>query len=195
MKKIIVSLSLAIALLSGYGCSSKTDSTEQAKETNEERIDDQAVSTENNDKDDAEDTSNGLVDLASTGMIEYELSKMAVQQASSAGVKEYAQKAVSEHEKGEYELTKLARELNLTLPTTLSKDGQERIEDLRDEKAGKDFDRKYLSEMQAVNKKAIDVADDLQNDGPGDAVKKFAAKIKADDTEHRSRAEQLEKAL
>ena len=195
MKKIIVSLSLAIALLAGYGCSSKTDSTEQAKETNEERIDDQAVNTRNNDKDDAEDMSDGLVDLANTGMTEYELSKMAVQQATNPDVKAYAQKAVSEHEKDEYGLTKLAREMNLTLPTTLSKDGQDSMEDLRDEKAGKDFDKKYLSEMQSVNKKAIDVADDLEDDGPSDAVKKFAAKIKADDTEHRNRAEALEKAL
>lgn len=191
----MLSLTLAAALLGGYGCSSKTDSTEQAKETNEERIDNQAVSTQDNDKDDAEDTSNGLVDLASMGMTEYGLSKMAVQQATSAGVKEYARKAISEHEAGEYELTKLAREMNLTLPTTLSKDGQDRVEDLRDEKAGTDFDKKYLSEMQAVNEKAIGVADDLQNDGHGDAVKKFAAKIKADDTEHKDRAEQLEKAL
>ena len=195
MKEIILALSLAVMLLTGYGCSPKTDSTEQAKETNEERIDDQAVNTENNDKDDAEDTSNGLVDLASMGMTEYELSKMAVQQATSTGVKEYARKAVSEHEAGEYELIKLAREMNLTLPTVLSKDGQDRIEDLRDEKAGTNFDKKYLSEMQAVNKKAIGVADDLQNDGPGDAVKKFATKIKADDTEHRSQAEALEKGL
>lgn len=195
MKKIIVSLSLAITLLAGYGCSSKTDNSKQAKEVNEERIDDQAVNTRNNDKDDAEDMSDGLVDLANTGMTEYELSKMAVQQATNPAVKAYAQKAVSEHEKDEYGLTKLAREMNLTLPTTLSKDGQDSMEDLRDEKVGKDFDKKYLSEMQAVNKKAIDVADDLEDDGPSDAVKKFAAKIKADDTEHRNRAEALEKAL
>ncbi len=195
MKNTLISLSLALALLSGYGCSSKTDSTKQAKEANEERIDDQAVDTKNGDKDDAEDMSDGLVDLAGMGMTEYELSKMAVQQSTNAGVKAYAQKAVSEHEKDEYGLTKLARDMNLTLPATLSKDGQERIEDLRDEKAGKDFDKKYLSQMQAVNKKAIDVADDLEDDGPSDAVKKLAAKIKADDTVHRNQAEALVKAL
>ncbi len=49
--------------------------------------------------------------------------------------------------------------------------------------------------MANVNKEAIDVADDLEDKAPNDAVRKLARKIKEDDKTHEERAKQLRNVL
>ena len=192
MKTNVLSTVIAAGFVLG-GCGQ--DSTNKAEKANEEKIDKQAVAISSDDKDKAKDVSKGLVDLASMSMTEYELSKVAFQRATNPQVKAYAQQTMNEHQQTERELRTIARQLNVTLPTTMAKEGKDRVEDLQDNKSGTAFDVEYLSEISKVNDKAINVADELEDYAPTGAVKTFARKIQSDDKKHRDQAEQLKNVL
>lgn len=192
MKTIIGSAILASGMLLG-GCG--TDSKETAKEVNEKKIDQQATAISDDAKKDAKDVADNMVELFSMGMTEYELSKIALQKATNPEVRSYAQRAMNEHQQNEKQLRDMARTMNITLPATMAKDGKDRVEDLQDEKAGTAFDLQYLKEMNTVNDKASDTADDLADNAPNDAVKTFARKLEDSDKKHRDQAKQMRNAL
>lgn len=194
MKTHLITATLITGLALTYGCSSR-DSAGKAEKINEEKIDKQAVAISSDDKDQAKDVSKGLVDLASMGMTEYELSKVALQRATNPQVKAYAQQTMNEHQQDERALRDLARQLNVTLPTDMAKEGKNRVDDLQDKKPGTALDLAYLTEMSKVNDKAIDVADELEDDAPTEAVKAFAKKIQSDDKKHKEQAKQLKNVL
>ena len=194
MKTHFLPAILLTSLVLTFGCSSR-DSTTKADKVNEKKIDEQAVAISSDDKDKAKDVSQGLVDLTSMSMTGYELSKVALQKATNPQVKTFAQRAMNAHQQGEKQLRDLARQLNVTLPSTMAKEGKDRVEDLQDEKAGTAFDVEYLSEMAKVNDKAIDVADELEDDAPSKEVKAFARKIQEDDKKYKEQAQQLKNVL
>lgn len=178
-------------LLGGCG----KDSKETAKEVNEKKIDQQATAISDDAKSDAKEVADNVVELFSMGMTEYELSKIALQKATNPEVRSYAQRAMNEHQQNEKQLRDMARTMNITLPSTMAKDGKDRIEDLQDEKPGTAFDLQYLKEMNAVNDKATDTADDLADNAPNETVKTFARKLEEGDKKHRDQAKQMRNAL
>ncbi len=196
MKKVMLGATLLATLFFGYGCSGKKDSNEAAKDVNETKIDDNATAnTGGASEGDQKDESTYLVDLANTGLTEYELSKLAADRAMNPGVKSYAQATVKQHATDEKELRDMAQSKNLTLPTTLSKDSQDMLADLSDEKAGKDFDKKYLDQMEDVNDKAISKAKGVENNTKDQAMRTFIAKILSDDEKHKAEAKTLKDAM
>ena len=192
MKTSILSTVIAAGLLLG-GCGQ--DSKDKAKEQNEKRIDQQATAISDDAKDDAKKVVDNMIELFSMGMTEYELSKVAQQKATNPEVKAYAQRTMSEHQQGEKQLRDMARTMNITLPGSMAKDGKDRLEDLQEEKPGTAFDTQYLKEMTNVNDKATEVADDLADNAPNDAVKTFARKLEEGDKKHRDQAKQLRNVL
>lgn len=195
MKRLFLSLTLAASLFS-YGCSSKKDSNEVAKDINETKIEDKAVTnTEGTSPGDQKDESEYLVDLANTGLTEYELSKVAAERAGNPQVKAFAETTVKQHAVDETELRKMTKTKNLTLPTTLSKDSQAMLAALIDQKVGKNFDKKYLNQMQDISDKAISKAKGVVNNTEDIALKNFINKIRAADEQHKSKAEELEDVL
>ena len=147
--------------------------------------------SEGNQKDESE----YLVDLANTGLTEYELSKVAAERAGNAQVKAFAEATVKQHTVDETELQKMTKTKNLTLPTTLSKDSQDMLAALIDQKVGKDFDKRYLDQMQDITDKAISKAKGVVNNTEDIALKNFINKIRAADEQHKSKAEELENVL
>lgn len=192
MKTNALSTLLAAALLLG-GCGQ--DSKDKAQDQNEKKIDRQATGISDDAKKDAKEVADNMVDLFSMGMTEYELSKIALQKATNPAVRSYAQRAINEHQQGEKQLRDMARQMNITLPASMADDGKDRIEDLQEEKPGTAFDTQYLKEMSTVNDKSIDVADDLADNAPNDAVKTFARKLEESDKKHRDEAKQLRNVL
>lgn len=188
----VLSTVIAAGLLLG-GCGQ--DSKDKAKEQNEKRIDQQATAISDDAKDDAKKVVDNMVELFSMGMTEYELSKVAQQKATNPEVRAYAQRALNEHQQGEKQLRDLARTMNITLPTSMAKDGKDRLDDLQEEKPGTAFDTQYLKEMTNVNDKATEAADDLADNAPNDAVKTFARKLEESDKKHRDQAKQLRNVL
>lgn len=199
MKTSFLSAALLSGLLVNAGCSSSTDSTKVADKANDQKIAqaDSAgakpatAATEG----DAKDVADYLVSLANTGRTEYELSKLAATRATDTRVKAYASKTVDQHTKDEQELKAQAAKYNVTLPTTLSNDSQDLLTSLGKEKAGSDFDKKYLSDMSDVNDKALGKEKGAISNTNKPELKQFVDKMMADDQQHMQEAKQLHDAL
>ena len=144
---------------------------------------------------DAKDVAEYMVDLANTGMAELEMSKIAAERATNQSVKDFAKQTVDAHTQDETSLKAEAAKYNVTLPSTMSNDSQEMLTKLRDEKAGMDFDKKYLDNMADVNDKAMSKAKNLIDNTNVPALKEFAQKIVTDDQQHMDKAKMLKDAL
>ncbi|GAB3691227.1 hypothetical protein GCM10027592_09090 [Spirosoma flavus] len=193
MKTYIASAILIIGFL-GTGCSSK-DSTDNANKINEERIDKQAVAVGSDAKEEAKDVTKYMVTLANTSLTEFELSKIALKKATNPEVRAFAQSAINDHQQDDRQLQGLAKQMNVTLPTTLSNKSKNNQGKLTGMQAGTEFDLQYLDLMASTNDDAIDAADDLKDSAPTDATKTFAKKIIEDDKKHKERARQLKNVL
>lgn len=119
-----------------------------------------------------------IVDLAGMNITARSLSEVALQRAANPQIKLYARKVLDGNRQSDNELVLLARSLNLQLPTSLTSDGQDRLDDLKNTKSGTEFDLKYLDELGKVAKKSASVADDLNDDGTTDAVKAYGKKTR-----------------
>lgn len=195
MKKLVLYTAVFSSLLAGYGCSTKKGSDNAAMKANEERIDNQSVALSDEARKDAKNVAEALVELSSMSMTETELSREALQRATNPQVKALAQRIVTEHQQMQQELQELATQLNVTLPTALSRKGQDRVEDLKDQEAGTAFDRQYLKEIEELNDSIVDYADDLSDDAPNDTVRKAARRMIDANKELREQARQLRNVL
>ncbi len=195
MKKAAFPALLLAGMFFGYGCSPKNDSTATAKDVNDQKVENGTVATAAASQTDTKDVTDYMVDLANTGRTEYELSKIAAVRATSAAVKTYAQQTTTTHAKDEAELKAEAAKRNITLPTTLSADSQDLTVKLQAEKAGADFDKKYLDDMADVNDKALSKGKDLLKNSQDPALKTYVQKIIDDDQKHLDEAKQLKTAL
>src|SRR5262245_36571918 len=134
MKKLCYVLMLASAMwaLQGCGGNSSNDSKESADSANAAK--DSAT------KDTTSSTGAGMAtgfddakfatDAANGGMTEVALSKLALQKATNAQVKDFAAMMVKDHSKANEELMTLAKSKNITLPATLDNDSQKKHDDL-----------------------------------------------------------------
>lgn len=196
MKRTLLSAALIAGLLFNSGCSSKKDSTDTAEKINDNKIENGTTETMASDtKSDSKDVAEYMVDLANTGLTEFEMSKLAVERATNSSVKDYAQQTVSQHSKDEQELKAKASKYNITLPSTLSNDSQEMLNKLRDEKKGSDFDKKFLDDMADVNDKAVSKAKNLIDNTTEPDLKEYVQKIITDDQQHMDKAKMLKDAV
>lgn len=195
MKKTTFPALLLASLLLTTGCSSKPDSTATAKDVNDQKVDNGAVASATGSSTDTKDVTDYMVDLANTGRTELELSQAAATRATSPAVKAYAQQTVSTHGKDEAELKAEAARRNITLPTTLNADSQDMLKTLQGEKAGTDFDKKYLDDMADVNNKALSKAKNLLGNSQDSNLKTYVQKIVSDDQQHLDEAKHLRSAL
>lgn len=191
MKKILCNV-LLLSILLTTGCGS--DGDDKAREANEKKIDQQTAGISDEAKEQAKETADQLVELTSMSLTELEMSKLAMQKAANPQVKTFAQRSVQEHQLRNTQLRDLARQLSLTVPAELSKEGKDRIDDLRDEQ-GTAFDLRYLSEIASVNERSTDLADNLADEAPNETVQKLASQIKKEDKRHRDQARQMKNIL
>ncbi|MNK06470.1 hypothetical protein D3C87_243690 [compost metagenome] len=130
-------------------CKSETkqeDPKEVAEDENEAKFD--------NVDEAKEDDSEFLVDAAEVDMAEIQLGKLAQQKSTNADVKALGKMMVEQHEKAAADLKATAAKKNITLPTSLTEDGQKEFKDLND-KSGHDFDKKYADMMIDGHEKLI----------------------------------------
>jgi putative membrane protein len=115
------------------------------------------------------------MDAAKGGMMEVELGKIAVAQASSPDVKQFGQRMVDDHSKANDELKQIASQKGITLPTSLDAAAKAKM-DKMSKMSGAAFDKAYMRDMVEDHKK--DVAEFKKESGSGqDAdIKSFAGK-------------------
>jgi putative membrane protein len=169
MKNIFVQYTfLAVISAAIFSCGGNQNKQEDPKdvaaEQNEEKFDDS----------DKEKDTDFAITAADGGMLEVELGKLALQKASSAEVKKFAQMMVDDHSKANDELKALASTKNISLPAALSDKNNERIKDLQ-EKSGTDFDKDYMDFMVKDHEEDIDAFEKQAEDGQDAELKSWAA--------------------
>ena len=193
MKRTALNSFLLAGLLLSAGCASKDSNTDMAENANDQKIENNeagAAAMTASSTGDAKDVATYMVDLASTGMTELDMSKMAVERATTPAVKSYAQEVVQAHDEDDQKIKQLASEYNITLPDGLSNDGQEMVMKLKQQN-GAEFDKQYLDNMADINDKAVSKTKDLADNTDKMDLKEFATKTEGDDTHHRDMAKQL----
>jgi putative membrane protein len=91
---------------------------------------------------------------ARAGMAEVQISKLAVDKAKSDKAKTFAQHMVDDHTKANEELTQLAGQKNVTLPTEIDAEHQKELDKLT-KLTGTDFDKEYLKAMRGDHEKVV----------------------------------------
>lgn len=195
MRESLLSLLIVTTLLINSGCSPKPDSNKIAEETNDSLVD-QATPVEAQRlaadlKSNAKDVAEFMVAIANAGQTVRALSELGVERATNPAVKTFAQQALQQQRKHETALADAAKTYTIVLPKTLSTDSEARVNKLRDEKTGPDFDRAYLRNVVAINDQVTGKAKNLTSNADSPGVKNLALTISADDEKQMKEAEKL----
>ncbi len=170
MKKTYLALcaaALSVTLMSS--CDSdpnpaKDDAVEVAEDRNEAKFDNTRM----------EDPAEWAAKAAEGGMLEVEFGKLAQQNAANPKVRELGKMMADEHGKANDELKALAMQKNITLPTAMSDDHQNKYKDMAAKK-GADFDKAYAEMMVEDHKDDIEMYQKQANNGKDADFKTFAA--------------------
>lgn len=109
------------------------------------------------------------------GMAEVELGKLALEKSSNPQVKEFATMMVKDHGMANTELMAIAKQKNITLPSTVDDEHKKKMDDLS-KKTGADFDKAYVSAMVDGHKSTLKLMEDESRDGKDADLKSFATK-------------------
>jgi len=164
MKKLI-SIFTVVAMFSVFtACNSDNATNKAAKEENKDKF---AGTDEKKD-------ANFAVKVASGGMMEVELGKVAVTNGASDQVKKFGQDMIADHSKANDEFKTLAGSKNISLPSEPNTDMQKKINDLK-QKTGNDFDKAYIDLMVDDHKDDIDEFQKEADKGNDAEIKTWAA--------------------
>ena len=133
-----------------------------------------------------------VIQTAKNGMAEVELGKLASEKASSAKVKAFGQRMVTDHGKAGEELKSLAATKQITLPTMPDPE-HKALHDRLAKLSGAEFDRAYVREMVAGHRKGVDSFTMESMSGKDNDVKAWAAKTLPTVREHLRMIEELDK--
>lgn len=96
-----------------------------------------------------------LVDAAEINLMEIQLGNLASEKGMMSEVKDMGKMIADDHSKSLDELNGLATKKSVTIPTTLTDEGQSAYKKLND-KTGKDFDKDYCDMIVSEHKGAIE---------------------------------------
>jgi putative membrane protein len=130
---------------------------------------------------------------ASAGQLEVESGRLAARSATDPQLKAFGQKMASDHAQADSELRALAARKGITLPVAMSDSHQKKLEKLRDEKPGKDFDNEFRDLMIDSHKEAVSLFEHTAKDAKDPEVKAFAARMLPKLQQHQHEAKALEK--
>ncbi|WP_426329801.1 DUF4142 domain-containing protein [Pedobacter sp. R-06] len=173
MKKLIYVM--AISALAFQACSGgnkdakeSADSLNMAKDTTSNAMATGGIAV---DEADAKFTTQAAVG----GMAEVELGKMALEKSSNPQVKEFATMMVKDHGMANTELMAIAKQKNITLPSTVDDEHKKKMDDLS-KKSGADFDKAYVDAMVSGHKSTLKLMEDELRDAKDADLKAFATK-------------------
>ncbi len=116
-----------------------------------------------------------LSDAAPGGLAEVELGQLAAKQATSAGVRQFAERMVADHTKAGADLKALAQQKKVMLPMEANPKDKQEMDKLSKLK-GADFDREYVTAMVAAHERDVKAFESEANGAVDADVKAFAAK-------------------
>jgi putative membrane protein len=127
-------------------------------------------------------------EAAEGGMMEVELGRLATEKASSADVKAFGQRMVTDHSKANQKLMDLASNKGITLSKTLSTDMQKE-RDRFAKLSGAEFDRMYMQHMVKDHKKDVSEFEKESQKATDTGVRSFAEQTLPTLKEHLTLAE------
>lgn len=159
-------LLLAITMYTAScGTKKSEDSKEVAEEHNEAKFD----------KADEKDAQ-FMVNAAETNLEEIQLGQLAQKNGMMADVQKLGTSMEAAHLKAMASLKELAAKKMITLPTTITQNGQDAYKKLMD-KPGKDFDKAYCDMMVDGHKQAVDKFQSAETDVKDADIKAWAASM------------------
>jgi len=135
-----------------------------------------------------------MKEAAMGGMLEVELGRVAVQNAGSDQVKQFGQRMIDDHGKGNDELKALAQAEGVALPTELDSKHAKEVQRMQ-KLSGAYFDREYMKMMLEDHHKDIKAFEHEAQKGDDPEVKAFASKTLPTLRSHLSMVEQTRSAL
>ena len=102
------------------------------------------------------------------------MSKLAMDKAQNAQVKEFAKRLVDDHTKANAELTKLASAKGVTPPAAVDAGHKRKLERMA-KKSGTDFDREYMDDMVDDHQKDVREFRSMAKSAKDPDLKAFAA--------------------
>src|SRR5688572_559164 len=142
------------------------------------------------DKKDARADVGFVTEAGHDGHAEVELGKLAQKNGSSAAVKEFGQKMVTDHSKAGAELAAIAKKLNITPPSGPGDKHKAVYKKLAALKGDK-FDSEYAQHMVDDHEKAVTVFQKQEKHGEAKELRDFAAKTLPTLEEHLKMARAL----
>jgi putative membrane protein len=178
MKKLSIILLSAVAVLV-TSCGSDNDSVKVAHQTNLNSSIDERISK-------------FMTEAADARMMDIEEGKVVMEKGTNDLVKNYAQQLIDDNTKLLKELRALAGQKNIALPTTLSNDKADALNDLR-EKEGDDFNEKFIKMIQRDHKRDLDKFEDAADFNDRD-IQQFAQRHVSLFEKHLSQIDQVEES-
>lgn len=132
--------------------------------------------------------------VASAGMAETEMGRLALKRANSADVKSFAQMMVTDHTKANTELKKLATKKKFPVPTEMTPEQRQQYEELA-KLNGKDFDEKYMDVMSKQHEKDEEVFKEIASKGQDKDLQRWAEKTLPVIQRHMQKSKATEKKV
>ena len=129
----------------------------------------------------------------SGGMLEVELGRHVSQYGADPGVKQFAERMVSDHSKADEELKQLAARQGLSLPTEMDDDQRDDLEELS-KLRGRELDEAYVKLMVDDHADVVDAFRE-QADEPESEVDRWAARTLPTLESHLAQARTLSQQL
>jgi putative membrane protein len=158
--KTVLFLFLSIAVL--FGCKSGGNNDNNTDST---AMDNGVQTMDNTNTWDQDKIKEFVDDATSGGLLEVKLGQIAQKKALSKEVKDYGKMMEKDHGDANDKLKTAIQSLNLTVPSDLDKDHQDKIDNLN-KKSGKEFDKDYIDKMVDDHKSDIDDFEDAQKNLP-----------------------------
>jgi len=135
-----------------------------------------------------------VLEAAQGGMAEVETASMAKKKATSAQVREFAERMEQDHGRANDELKRLAQAKGLSLPSEPSKKDRDSMRRLEQTAADK-FDHDYMKHMVEDHKKDVSAFERQAKDGKDAEVRAFAERTLPTLRSHLSAATQTYQAV
>lgn len=123
---------------------------------------------------------------------EVTLGKLAAEKGSTDAVKQFGQRMVDDHTKANEELKKIATAQSLSIPDSIDKKHQSRVDKLS-KLTGAEFDRAYIKDQLKDHQQDVREFQDEAQNGSDAAVKDFAGKTLPTLQEHLAMVKELNK--
>jgi putative membrane protein len=132
-------------------------------------------------------------EAALVNLLEIESSRLALEKAERAQIKEFAQRMIDDHTKAGDALTAAVQKVggSLTIPNTLAKSQQKQLDKLR-AASGRKFDRQYVRMQTRAHDQAVKLFSAYAESGDEVALRQFCETTLPTLQEHQAMAKSLD---